>query len=44
LKANKIGLSQGIWDFICHNKKWWLTPILVITLLVILSSDPKDAQ
>ena len=24
----------GFWDFLIHNKKWWLTPIIVILLLM----------
>jgi hypothetical protein len=22
------------WDFLSHNKKWWLTPIVVILLML----------
>jgi len=29
------GLMREFWDFLCHNKKWWLTPILVVLLLVM---------
>ena len=32
------GQSQGLlgeyWDFLLHNKKWWLIPIIVALLLV----------
>jgi hypothetical protein len=35
------GFLAEFWDFLRHNKKWWLTPIVVIMLmlgaLVILS-------
>ena len=35
------------WDFLIHNKKWWLTPIILVLLLfgllVILSSSPISA-
>jgi len=35
------GLVQEFWDFLCHNKKWWLTPIIVILaifgLLIVLA-------
>jgi hypothetical protein len=35
------GLLAEYWDFLIHNKKWWLTPIviilLVLSLLVILA-------
>jgi len=25
---------RELWDFVCHNKKWWLVPILIVLLLV----------
>jgi hypothetical protein len=28
------GLAAELIDFILHNKKWWLTPILVVLLLL----------
>ncbi len=28
------GLLREFWDFLKHNKKWWLGPI-VVTLLVV---------
>jgi len=28
------GLLAEFWDFLVHNKKWWLTPIVLILLLV----------
>ncbi len=28
------GLLQETFDFLRHNKKWWLTPIIVMLLLV----------
>ena len=28
------GLVAEFWDFLRHNKKWWLTPIIVAILLV----------
>ena len=35
------GLLQDFWDFLKHNKKWWLLPLLlsllVLGLLVVLS-------
>lgn len=35
------GLIVEFWDFLKHNKKWWLLPILIVVLLfgalVILS-------
>ena len=27
------GFLMEFWDFLRHNKKWWLTPIVVIMLL-----------
>ena len=27
------GLLAEFWDFLCHNKKWWFTPIIIILLL-----------
>jgi Family of unknown function (DUF5989) len=27
------GFFREMWDFMRHNKKWWLTPILVILIL-----------
>lgn len=32
--AEQTGLARELLDFLRHNKKWWLTPILV-TLLVV---------
>jgi hypothetical protein len=28
------GLVAEFWDFLLHNKKWWMTPIIVILLLM----------
>jgi hypothetical protein len=28
------GLLGEFWDFIRHNKKWWLIPIIAVLLLV----------
>ncbi|MFK7820429.1 MAG: DUF5989 family protein [Planctomycetaceae bacterium] len=30
----EMGLIAEFWDFIKHNKKWWLTPIILIILLM----------
>jgi len=27
------GLVAEFWDFLIHNKKWWLTPIVVVLIL-----------
>lgn len=31
---NQIGIVREFWDFLLHNKKWWITPIVVVLLLV----------
>ena len=28
------GLLAELWEFIATNKKWWLTPIVLVVLLV----------
>lgn len=28
------GLVLEFWDFLRYNKKWWLTPIILVILLV----------
>lgn len=28
------GLLREFWDFLHHNKKWWLVPILLALLLI----------
>ncbi len=37
----QVGLLREFWDFLRHNKKWWLAPIIVILglfgLLIILA-------
>ncbi len=37
----EMGLIAEFWDFLIHNKKWWLTPIILVLLamgaLIILS-------
>lgn len=33
-QAKRTGLLAEFWDFLKHNKKWWLTPILVVLLLL----------
>ena len=38
---DELGLIAEFWDFLIHNKKWWLTPIILVMLamgvLIILS-------
>ena len=40
-EEDEIGLMAEFWDFIIHNKKWWLTPIILVLLamgaLIVLS-------
>jgi hypothetical protein len=33
-KERRVGLVGEFWDFLKHNKKWWLGPIVVMLLLV----------
>ena len=28
-EGQRIGLAAEFWDFLKHNKKWWLLPILI---------------
>ena len=28
----ELGLMAEFWDFLIHNKKWWLTPIILVLL------------
>ena len=41
--APSTGIFREFWDFLRHNKKWWLIPIiltlLLIGLLVVLSGS-----
>lgn len=30
------GLIAEFVDFLLHNKKWWLTPIILVLLLLVL--------
>lgn len=38
------GLIAEFWDFLIHNKKWWLIPIILVLLLlgliVVLAGSP----
>lgn len=40
--APQRGFLAELWDFLRHNKKWWLTPVIVtlivVGILVILGS------
>jgi hypothetical protein len=33
-EEQQMGLVREFWDFLLHNKKWWITPIVVVLLLV----------
>ncbi len=41
LAESRPGLVLEFWDFLKHNKKWWLAPIVIsilgLGLLVLLS-------
>jgi len=43
----QTGFVAEFWDFLKNNKKWWLTPIilmlLVIGILIVLGSSPVVA-
>lgn len=30
----EAGFFRELFDFLAHNKKWWLTPIILMLLLV----------
>jgi len=33
-RAARTGLIREFWDFLKHNKKWWILPILVVLLVI----------
>ena len=33
-QPDQVGLLREFGDFLLHNKKWWLTPIILTLLLV----------
>jgi hypothetical protein len=33
-ERSQSGLVREFWDFLKYNKAWWLTPIVVVLLLV----------
>ena len=33
-QAGQAGFFAEFWDFLLHNKKWWITPIVIVLLLV----------
>ena len=40
-EAGRTGLAAEFWDFLKHNKKWWLLPIVLaivgIGILIVMS-------
>lgn len=30
----QVGLIGEFWDFICYHKRWWLIPIVIVTIVV----------
>jgi hypothetical protein len=32
----RTSLAAEFWDFLKHNKKWWLLPILVVLALIAI--------
>ncbi len=43
-QGNRVSLMREFWDFLKHNKKWWLLPIFIVVLLlgliVLLAGTP----
>jgi hypothetical protein len=33
-KNIRVGFLRELWEFVKHNKKWWLLPILATILLL----------
>lgn len=33
-EARSTGVLGELWGFMAHNKKWWLTPIVLMLLLL----------
>jgi Family of unknown function (DUF5989) len=33
-RKRRIPLLAELWEFMRHNKRWWLTPIILILILV----------
>jgi hypothetical protein len=31
-ESGQVGFLSEMWSFIAHNKKWWLTPIILVLL------------
>ncbi|MBI4576155.1 MAG: hypothetical protein HY722_07835 [Planctomycetes bacterium] len=43
----KIGIVREFWDFLKHEKKWWLIPLVVVLagvgLVLIIGGNPALA-
>ncbi len=35
-EASTVSLIAEFWDFLRYNKKWWLTPIILVLSLIAL--------
>ncbi len=35
LPTQSHGLMREFWDFIVHEKVWWMTPIIVVLVLMV---------
>jgi hypothetical protein len=35
LEVRQRGLVGEFWDFIIHNKAWWMTPIILVILAMV---------
>jgi hypothetical protein len=33
-ESKSPGLIREFWDFIAHNKKWWMLPVLAVLLML----------
>jgi hypothetical protein len=33
-ERRRVGFLAELWGFMRHSKKWWLTPIILVLLLV----------
>jgi hypothetical protein len=33
-QRRRTSFATELWDFMRHNKKWWLTPIILILVLM----------
>lgn len=46
-KGERTGLLAEFWDFLKHNKKWWLLPMLIVVallgVLVFVATNPAAA-